>query len=232
MKFEEKNKMDIQEFRNGLLRLLSNLVAIEERDKSKRIEEFEFSFNNLISRIEDAKEKGIWRKTYFNLFETLGNQSYEDPHTKLLAWLLNPEESHGIGDKFLREFMEKVFDKRNLPPFSNVKVMCEKRREDGNQPDIVVDYNNGWLVIENKIFSKEGKNQTMKYADYFKSKGIIGENVFLAYVNPNNQKPESPDFKQVSYRIIRELLENIQFQGDANFLISHFINHIFMDLGE
>jgi len=224
--------MNIQDFRNGLSRLSSNFDAIEKRDKSKRIKEFEISFNNLMSRIEDANEKGNWRKTYFNLFETLGNQSYEYPHTKLLAWLLDPEEAHGIGDKFLREFIEKVFDKRNLPQFSNVKVICEKRSEDGNQPDIVVDCNNGWLVIENKIFSTEGENQTMKYAKLFKSKGNIGENVFLAYLNPNNEKPESPDFEQVSYRIIRELLENIQFQGDANFLISHFINHIFIDLGE
>jgi len=110
MNFEEKNKMNIQDFQKGLLRLSSNFAAIEERDKSKRIKEFEISFNNLISRIKDKKEKGVWRKTYFNLFEILGNQWYEDPHSNLLAWLLNPEETHGLGNVFLEKFIEKISD--------------------------------------------------------------------------------------------------------------------------
>lgn len=232
MNLEDNNKVNIQDFRNGLLRLSSNFDAIEKRDESRRVKEFRGNFNNLISRVNNAKKDGRWRKTYFNLFEVLGNHRHEDTHSNVIAWLLNPEEAHGIGDLFIRAFLEKVFNKKNLPPFSNVKVTIRKKHGDGNQPDIVVESNNGWLVIENKIDSTEGINQTIKYAKQFKSKGIIDENVFLAYLTPYNQKPESPDFKHVSYRIIRDLLENIQFQGDSNFLIRHFINHIFMDLGE
>jgi len=227
MNFEEKNKMNIQDFQKGLLRLSSNFAAIEERDKSKRIKEFEISFNNLISRIKDKKEKGVWRKTYFNLFEILGNQWYEDPHSNLLAWLLNPEETHGLGNVFLEKFIEKISDIKL--PFDQIKVVRENQKG-GDRPDIEVKGNNWWLIIENKINSSENNSQTLRYAKRWGKKGKIDENVFLVYLSPYGKAPLSSDFHPVSYRKIRELLESMQFHGDSDFLIRNFINHIFIDL--
>ena len=227
MNFEDINTVNNQDFRNRLLRLSSNFAAIEERDKSKRIKEFEISFNNLISRIKDKKEKGIWRKTYFNLFEIFGNQWYEDPHSNLLAWLLNPEETHGLGNVFLEKFIENISDIKL--PFDQIKVVRENQKG-GDRPDIEVKGNNWWLIIENKINSSENNSQTLRYAKRWGKKGKIDENVFLVYLSPNGKAPLSPDFHSVSYREIRELLESMQFHGDSDFLIRNFINHIFIDL--
>ena len=227
MNFEEKNKMNFQDLQKGLLRLTSNFTAIEERDKGKRIKEFEISFNNLISRIKDKKEKGIWRKTYFNLFEILGNQWYEDPHSNLLAWLLNPEETHGLGNVFLEKFIEKISDIKL--PFDQIKVVRENQKG-GDRPDIEVKGNNWWLIIENKINSSENNSQTLRYAKRWGKMGKIDENVFLVYLSPNGKAPLSSDFHPVSYRKIRELLESMQFHGDSDFLIRNCINHIYIDL--
>ncbi len=41
----------------------------------------------------------------FNLFDALGVWHRELQHSWLLAWLLDPRESHGLGDYFLRAFL-------------------------------------------------------------------------------------------------------------------------------
>lgn len=190
-------------FRSGLLRLRDGFANVYEQEKPQRVEEFRIVFSRLISTVKQMQENGLWRKTYFNLFTTLGYQRLEDVHSNILAWLLNPEESHGLGDAFLRDFVRRVFDKE-LPKYFPVNIKRES--QDGyDRPDIVVESKKWWLIIENKIDSIEQENQTKRYADRWRKRGIIGENVFLAFLSPSGWLPESLDFKPVSYRTIREL---------------------------
>lgn len=216
-------------FRSGLLRLRNGFDTIYKQEKPYKVEKFRIVFSRLISTVQQMQENGLWRKTYFNLFTTLGYQRLEDVHSNILAWLLNPEESHGLGDAFLRDFVRQVFDKE-LPKYFSVNVKRESQDGD-DRPDIVVEGNNWWLIIENKIDSIEQENQTKRYADRWRKKGINGENVFLAFLSPSGWLPESLDFKPVSYRTIRELLEKQKFQGDSNFMIRHFKDHILFDFG-
>jgi hypothetical protein len=224
----QEREEHIQNFRSGLLRLRDGFATIYEREEVQRVGEFKMAFHGLISAVKEARERGVWRKTYFNLFATLGYQRIEEAHSNILAWLLNPEEAHGLGDAFLRAFVKRVFNKE-LPVYFPVKIMRE-RQEGEDRPDIVVEGNNWWLVIENKIGSTEQKKQTLRYAKRWGVRGKIGENVFFAFLNPSGWSPESGDFYPVSYRIIRELLESMHFQGDSNFLIRHFIDHILLNL--
>jgi hypothetical protein len=102
-------------FRKGLLRLRDGFVTVNEREKPQKIQEFRIALEHLISKVKQMQERGLWRKYHFNIFETLEYQRREDTHSNLLAWLLNPEESHGIGDIFLRTFVQKVFNIKDLP---------------------------------------------------------------------------------------------------------------------
>lgn len=216
-------------FRSRLLRLRDGFAFVYEQEKPQRVEEFRIVFSRLISTVKQMQENGLWRKTHFNLFTTLGYQRLEDAHSNIIAWMLNPEESHGLGDAFLRDFVRRVFDKE-LPKYFPVNVKRESQDGD-DRPDIVVEGNNWWLIIENKIDSTEQKNQTKRYADRWRNRGTIGENVFLAFLSPSGWLPESLDFKPVSYQTIRELLEKQKFKGDSNFLIRHFKEHILFDFG-
>jgi hypothetical protein len=229
---QEQNKRT-DNFRDGFLRFYNGFNNIYELEKPRKIEEFTSAFCYLISTVKQIQERGLWRKTYFNLFETLGYQRLEDTHSNILAWLLNPEESHGLGDAFLRAFVDKVFNITNLPIIFPVKVFREKQ-EGNNRPDVIVEGNNWWLVIENKIDSDEQEDQIKRYANRWKRRGKLRENVLLAFLSPSGWKPESNDFIPVSYRTIRELLENksMSFKGDSNFLCRHFIDHIILDLEE
>lgn len=46
----------------------------------------------------------------FNPLRVLGVERYEIRHVNTLAWLLDPSESHGLGDSFFRLFMRAVCD--------------------------------------------------------------------------------------------------------------------------
>lgn len=61
-----------------------------------------------------------------NIFEVLGITNAEIRHSNFLAWLLDPNGNHGMGDKFLREFVSKLGQREVVP--ENVTV-CIVRRE-------------------------------------------------------------------------------------------------------
>ena len=47
----------------------------------------------------------------FNIFRVLRAAHHEIRHSNMLAWLLTPDESHGLGDRFFRRWlMQTVHD--------------------------------------------------------------------------------------------------------------------------
>src|SRR5690349_7198850 len=42
------------------------------------------------------------------IFHVLGYEEHEPTHSRVLAWLLNPSEPHGLESSFLRKFIEKA----------------------------------------------------------------------------------------------------------------------------
>ncbi|HEY9188695.1 MAG TPA: PD-(D/E)XK nuclease family protein [Ignavibacteria bacterium] len=55
--------------------------------------------------VNKLKQEGLWGKTKLYLFDALGMTDKEEIHTNLLFWLLNPNESHGLDDKFLKKIV-------------------------------------------------------------------------------------------------------------------------------
>ena len=59
----------------------------------------DFIADNLdLERLEDMLAE-------FNVFEMLGIEKNEIRHSAFLAWLLDPNGTHGLGDYFLRRFL-------------------------------------------------------------------------------------------------------------------------------
>ncbi len=78
----------------------------------------------------------------FNLFQLLNIETKEIYYSKILGWLLNPQENHKLGDIFLREFLKTLIRNNERSnyfhdmqieyididciPLDNVKVSVEK----------------------------------------------------------------------------------------------------------
>jgi hypothetical protein len=112
------------------------------------------------------------RLTTFNIFRTLRIEKAEIRHSNVLAWLLNPEESHSLGDIVLRRVLSNILLQGNaniqgisaakieLMDFADIEILREWRNID----ILVIDRTNKLLLlIENKIYSSESRGQLAKY---------------------------------------------------------------------
>lgn len=150
-----------------------------------------------------------------NLFEILGAVNNELRHSNILAWLLNPDESHGLGESFLKRFLREIAidDKANLEQyeiesldFSDVEV-----RREWNKIDILVLFPNTVIAVENKIWSKETGDQLTRYKSIVDERfGDLDKQVFV-YLTPFGEVSvyENDVYVQMSYSSIVEILERI-----------------------
>ncbi len=102
-----------------------------------------------------------------NIFRALKLQRNEIRHSNFLAYLLDPAETHGLGDQFLRSFVADVFEATNQGRdyFSAEEVDLrdvEIRREWRNF-DLTITLPEDVIIIENKVYAQEGKGQLEKY---------------------------------------------------------------------
>ena len=115
----------------------------------------------------------------FNIFRILGLSTDELSHTSFIASLLNPKGSHGRGEAFLVLFLEEV----NIQDFKVLNAKLEKEKnigpidreyQNGGQIDILItDNSNNQIIIENKIYAKDQKNQLLRYSNYNKKAKIF-----------------------------------------------------------
>ncbi|MGI8654313.1 MAG: PD-(D/E)XK nuclease family protein [Pyrinomonadaceae bacterium] len=112
----------------------------------------------------------------FNILQVLRIERAEIRHSNVLGWLLNPRESHGLSETFVRRFISTLLLDNEQADFdlssATVELMdlvdVEVRREWRNI-DLLIHSKANHLVIliENKIRAKESKGQLLKY------KGIV-----------------------------------------------------------
>lgn len=143
---------------------------------SSRIDSLLKEISVLHKQAEVVRSKKESEGGYFNVFNTLGLKTEEVRlHSAFIAELLNPNGSHGLSDTFLKLFMEEV----NLPDnyINTKKVSSEKIKEryigrvtktEGGKIDIIVEDGNHALIVENKIYAEDQKNQLVRYYNYGK----------------------------------------------------------------
>jgi len=137
----------------------------------------------------------------FNLFETMGIRSKETIHSNILAALLNPDASHGIGHTFIDLFLLAIKSSHNssgIPlTFSdtlsatgtNVRVFRELECI-----DIVIEFPDAKLVvgIENKIWSDEQTDQIMRYQNTLRSRYKNFKKA-IVFLTPSGKEPITAD---------------------------------------
>lgn len=87
-----------------------------------------------------------------SIFEVGTRGYYENPTTDLLAFFLDPAQSHGLGNCFLGALLSCLPDTGNLSPYLRAEPKREVVTYKSNRIDLVL-AGDGWdLVLENKIF--------------------------------------------------------------------------------
>ena len=164
----------------------------------------------LLSQVQKAYKNMIVRESSFiregnrfNVFNVIGLWSEEVRlHSAMIRELLDPSGSHGCSDIFLRLFFEKVY---NIPipegrSLSKAIVEAEyyisqisEDGKEGGRIDILVsvpkELNLKSLVIENKIYAADQRNQLLRYYNFGKKE--LDNRFILTYLTLDGNQPSN-----------------------------------------
>ncbi len=147
------------------------------------------NFLSMVGQISDAHQRA--RDLYLHRFAPDYNTfDFIEPDemrlSKILAWLLNPHQTHGQRGLFLRLFLEAVGLKAHSENYDRASVLTEVTIKDGRL-DIVVSAPNLWIVIENKPWAGDQDNQLERYFAHLDGIGTHDKKV--VYLTPKGTAP-------------------------------------------
>ena len=152
----------------------------------------------------------------FNVFEAIGHTRSEERHSDFLAFLLDPNETHGLGAEVLRRFVVTILKSMRSKdrPLSLSEVMltdfdsCQVLREHRRIDVLCVDESHRFLLaIENKIGSGEHRDQLSRYRSDLETQ-YRGFRRVLAYLTPDNRDPlKDKNWTPVSYTDVLSIVE-------------------------
>ena len=166
----------------------------------------------------------------FNPIRVMRMEQMEIRHSAILAWLLDPNENHGLGDAFLRAFLAEALKGEGGAKLDALGVYqadfsdAEVRREWKNIdifvsitfPALEGQKSQSWaFVIENKVHSSQGKTQL---ADYMRqaARALGGgagrstiQGVFLTLHEEEPNEDARSDYVCVGYDHIYDILSSL-----------------------
>lgn len=174
-----------------------------------------------------------------NLFEAIGVIRQELKHSTLLAFLLSPNEKHGLGDCFLRKLLSTAIARAKISPLSALEINLadlsdvEVRREWRYIDLLIYSPRNRWVIaIENKVDSGERPNQLKNYEHVVETEFSNCEKKAFLYLTRGGDEASQENWRSLSYGTIADILENItaehslSISNDVRMLVRHYINLI------
>lgn len=184
-------------------------VSVEEKYKY---------LNKLMEDIEVLNQ--LKEETQFNIFETLKIERTEIRHSNVLAWLMDPYETHGLGQKFVQKFISDVY-KNNKTMYNKLGIKSEDiflfdynditlYREKKHIDILLVNEENKLIVIiENKIDSKEHGNQLQSYENAVENEYKNYKKMYVYLTRENQESSRNETWGEYSYSYISNLIDEI-----------------------
>src|SRR5690606_29679619 len=131
--------------------------------------------------IEEQHQLDFLQKTKFNIFEILNLQTNEvRTHSAFLAELLDPKGSHLMGHVFLEAFLSELglsdfidAESTNVSVEKHIGAVSDGLLRGGRLDIILQDKEGRSIVIENKIYAHQGKNQIGRYLEFNKGRDFV-----------------------------------------------------------
>lgn len=196
------------------------------------------ALHNFLQDIECLDDLNVWTSK-LNLFDVLKISRNEIRHSNFLAWLLNPNENHGLGDKYLKGLLSRILKNSNkkndvlnilLSDFYSFNVYREWKNIDIL---ILSDKEKLAVIIENKVTSNEHDNQLNRYKKTLEIEYPDYKKIFL-YLTPDGLEPSDSDWDILTYTDVVEILENIKNKNnllpDVTLLMNNYIDVIRRDI--
>lgn len=158
----------------------------------------------------------------FNIFDALGIVRAEIRHSNFLGWLLDPADTHGTGQLFLRAVLMDILHRapNDIRPLSPVEIDgrdlagVEVRREQ-DHIDILIAADDPKIVvaIENKIDSDEHSNQLERYRDAV-TKRYPDHDALYVFLTREGDEPSDEQWSPYSYADLHASLSRVRRLND------------------
>lgn len=173
--------------------------------------------------LDDDLERLEKELSKFNLFDVLNSTHNELIHSAVLRWLLDPLETHGLTDYFLKTFLKRVVRMNPGHPhlmlstididvidFDNSQVQSEEVFSNKRRGDISItnEENKLYILIENKVYSREGSQTTTDYVKETEKKYPGYKKIYI-FLTPEGWAPESEKFLTFAYSDLIEVIDNV-----------------------
>ena len=155
-----------------------------------------------------------------DLFRELRLVNIEEFHSNFLAWLLSPAGSHGLGHRFLREFLvasgmpSGALRAADMPSTITFRERWVELEGDRGRLDILI-FNESakfLCVVENKVWSQEGNRQLFHYRNSLAARypDYTVHRVFLTPRGSESADPEEHEhWTAMSYQTVLHLVERV-----------------------
>jgi hypothetical protein len=153
----------------------------------------------------------------FNIFDALKIVRAEIRHSNFLAFLLDPAESHGQGQLFLKAILMDLLKAAplDLRPLSPIELDgtdlrgVEVAREEHDIDVLITCHHPPFVVaIENKVGSQEHSNQLSRYKERVRVHYSELPPMYV-YLTPDNDEPSDTDWVPYSYTNIHGVLTRV-----------------------
>lgn len=174
----------------------------------------------------------------FNLFDVLRITNMEIRHSNILAWLFDPNESHAMGDAFIKEFARKLAEKNERENFDYFAFMLQdfysyQVYRESNHMDIVLlsREEKTAIIIENKIWSGESEHQLQEYYERSLVEYKDCAEILYVFLTPDGSDSSNPErWISFSYEEIIEALEcavaDTELRPEVSLLIKNYIETV------
>ena len=189
--------------------------ASTQRFKMSKEQETIADLNALVVNCDELRELQSLLGQ-FNTFRVLGIEDMEIRHSNMLAWLLTPNESHGLRDQFLRRYLMHVSnDTENdfLEPVEvdSVQIFGVEVLREWRNIDLLIDLDTSdgkWLVIiENKVNSKQHSNQLKRYREIVEQ-AYPDYDKFYLLLSKHREDPDDAAYVSSSYELVHRALKS------------------------
>jgi hypothetical protein len=164
----------------------------------------------------------------FNLFEALGATRQELRHSHLLAYLLAPQQPHGLGAWFLHHFLSQALS--DAPTIEmNTEALAQTRvHPEWSSIDLLLELPpvQTIIIIENKIDSSEHSNQLARYVEVA-ARRYPGWTLYGIYLTPDGHLPSDSRYRAVSYAAVVAAVESLlrdttPIPDDVRMVLNHY----------
>jgi PD-(D/E)XK nuclease superfamily len=178
----------------------------------------------------------------FNPIRVMKMEGMEIRHSSILSWLMDPRETHGLGDRFLKAFLSEALRGQGGSPSALDIVQADLRdveiRREWQHIDIFVfsPLKKWAFVIENKYYSRQHEGQLSKYAEKVRAiyPGMTVRGIFLTLWD---EEPHDPAYAPINYEAVAGLLSPLIAQAgqtlgaEVTTFLRHYIEIIEEETG-